>query len=302
LTATLQSVKAKVSADLKSAYATLLFAQDSIELTSEILRRRDENLRLVELRFESGRENKGSLLLAEAYRNQARYNDLQAGGRRTTAVAQLAQVLGNDALSIDKLVDGVPTVEPLAEAPQFIQLIRNIPQYRQILAREDAAQDAKRALNSPFLPSLDVSGNVGYQGADFFPDGDFWSVGASLSFPFFNGGRDWYNKRSASWALTSATAGRENIARQLLADLKQNYSAYVESIEKVKVDESFQRAALMRAEIARKKYNNGLLSFEDWDLIENDLIARQTTYLQSKRDRVVAEASWEEVQGVGVIP
>jgi hypothetical protein len=58
----------------------------------------------------------------------------------------------------------------------------------------------------------------------------------------------------------------------------------------------------LRAEIARSKYNNGLLSFEDWDLIENDLINRQKALLVSVRERVTAEAGWEQARGEGAIP
>ena len=53
---------------------------------------------------------------------------------------------------------------------------------------------------------------------------------------------------------------------------------------------------------SRNKYNNGLQSFEDWDGIENDLITRQKTSLLSSRQRIVAEANWEQAQGKGVIP
>ena len=36
-------------------------------------------------------------------------------------------------------------------------------------------------------------------------------------------------------------------------------------------------------------------------LIENDLINREKSLLQTKRDRVFAEAAWELVQGKGAI-
>ena len=42
------------------------------------------------------------------------------------------------------------------------------------------------------------------------------------------------------------------------------------------------------------------LNHLDWDIIENDLINRQKAYLQTKRDRISAEASWEQTQGKGV--
>jgi outer membrane protein len=73
-------------------------------------------------------------------------------------------------------------------------------------------------------------------------------------------------------------------------------------VEKLKVDQAFLDAAKTRADIARTKYNNGLMTFENWDIIENDLIQRQKSFLQSQRDRVVAEAAWEQAQGKGVIP
>jgi outer membrane protein len=85
-------------------------------------------------------------------------------------------------------------------------------------------------------------------------------------------------------------------------NLKQTYASYAESAEKLKVDQAFLDAAFTRAEIARSKYNNGLMSFEDWDRLESDLIQRQKNFLQSQRDRVVAEAAWEQAQGKGVIP
>jgi outer membrane protein len=58
----------------------------------------------------------------------------------------------------------------------------------------------------------------------------------------------------------------------------------------------------LRSELGRAKYKNGLLNFEDWNAIESDLINRQKAKLQSQRDRVVAEAAWEQATGKGVIP
>ena len=83
--------------------------------------------------------------------------------------------------------------------------------------------------------------------------------------------------------------------------LKQTHAAFVEAVERLSVDEAFLEAAITRAEIARSKYAQGLMSFEDWDRIENDLIVRQKAVLFSRRDRVTAQAAWEQAQGVGVI-
>ena len=58
----------------------------------------------------------------------------------------------------------------------------------------------------------------------------------------------------------------------------------------------------MRSDIARSKYNNGISNFDDWDLIENELINRQKDLTLKVRDQIVALASWENAQGKGMFP
>jgi outer membrane protein TolC len=154
-----------------------------------------------------------------------------------------------------------------------------------------------------FFPTLSLNGSLGNQGSYLYPDQvDYWKVGVNLSLPLFNGGKDYYSTRSAIEARTAADANRIGVSRDLRAKLEQAFATYRESAAKLQVDASFREAALVRAEIARRQYNNGLSTFTDWDLIESDLIARQKNYLQSRRDRVLSEAAWDQAQGIGAIP
>jgi hypothetical protein len=43
-----------------------------------------------------------------------------------------------------------------------------------------------------------------------------------------------------------------------------------------------------------------LVSFEDWDLIESDLIQKQKEILLSERNRILKQSQWERAQGIGV--
>lgn len=124
----------------------------------------------------------------------------------------------------------------------------------------------------------------------------------SLTIPIFSGGRDYANELSARYRRVAAEVNRTAISYQMIVKLKQAYSQYRLAIEKVKVDEKFKQAAQMRSEIAKKKYNNGLMSFDDWDVVENDLIQREKNSLTSSRDRVVGSANWDQVQGLGLWP
>lgn len=294
-------VRARVSLDLKVAFAGLLYAQENVALTARIAKRLEENVRLVELRFEGGRENKGSLLLTRANLAQARYEYLQAQQALLSAQTQLGRVLGRREMRALSVAAALPFTDPGA-TPDFERLLPAVPDYRLLVAQEKAAAAGVRLARSGFYPNVNVSGSLARDGTDWFPEGDRRAVTASVTIPLFNGGRDYYATRSSAATLTASGAGKENTERLTRLRLQQAYNAYVEAAEKLKVDAAFVEAAETRAAIARSKYNNGLMTFEDWDRIETDLILRYKVALAGRRDRVSAEAAWEQVQGRGAIP
>ncbi len=299
--ANLKVVKARLSQELKSAFAGLQFAQDNVTLTEKIVQRLEENLRLVELRFEGGRENKGSFLLTRATLAQARYENLQARQALASTQAQLARVLGRRDPSGLQVLGSVPIAAP-ETAPDFQKMLQQVPELAQARARERSAVADVTLARGGFYPSVDLTGSLAREGQGWTPDQDRRTVGLNLTIPLYSGGKDYYTTKSAAATLEAVSSNKDNVERQQLVRLKQTYANYVESEEKLKVDRAFLEAAITRAEIARSRYNNGLMSFEDWDRIENDLIQRQKTFLQSQRDRVTAEAAWEQAQGLGVIP
>ena len=299
--AALTAAKSKLSQDLKSAFVGLRYAQDNVILTENIAHRREENLRLVELRFESGNENKGSYLLTKAALAQARYENLQAQQDLTSAQAQLDRVLGRGATDALEVRGEIPLSEPGAP-PDFRQLARQVPDYQQVAAQQKSAAAGVTLARSGLYPSLNLSGSVGRAGDNWVPDDTRRSLGLNLNIPLYSGGSDYYATKSAVSNLEAAASNTDSAEYLQLVTLKQTYASYVESAEKLKVDQAFLDAAMIRADIARTKYNNGLMTFENWDIIENDLIQRQKSFLQSQRDRVIAEAAWEKTQGKGVIP
>jgi outer membrane protein TolC len=298
-TAALDAARAKVSFDLKSAFAGLRRADDDAKLAADIIHRREENLRLVELRFEGGRENKGSYFLSRAALAQARYDALQAQHAVTVAREQLARVLGMDNARDLTVTGEVPVTAPAA-AIDVIPLVAASPELRQAQAAERAAEAGITLARSQLMPSLDLSGTHARLGSSFVPADDRNTVALNLRIPIYSGGRNSAGVDSARAGFAAVTDTRKNLQRDLTARFQQAASTYVEAVAKLGVDEAFLEAAVVRADIARRKYDNGLISFEDWDIIENDLVARQKAVLQSRRNRIVSEAAWEQLQGKGV--
>lgn len=301
--AQLQTTKASVSYDLKSAYEGYVYAKAYEKLTLDIIRRRQENLRIVELRFQSGRENKGSVLLSRANLNQAKFDDLHARNLKEVAKAQLRKELGLDDGADVELTDPIPLhTSSSTNAPDFHTLVEQTPSYRQAVATAEAAGHGVKAARGTFFPQLAFTGEYGTTASYVYPNIQHWIIGLNFTMNLLNGGKDYSNLQSAAYTQAQNESQASSSHYQGVVTLRQSFSKLVEAIEKLKVDDSFKRAAIIRAEIARRKYNNGLLSFEEWDIIENDLITRQKNDLDSLRNRVTAEAAWERDQGTGAIP
>jgi len=90
------AVSANVRFALRSAFTQLLKAQDLIDLTVEIAERRQNNVRLISLRYQGGREHIGSLRQAEADLAQAQFEVSQAKRGLILAQTNLASALGRD--------------------------------------------------------------------------------------------------------------------------------------------------------------------------------------------------------------
>ncbi|MEI6092177.1 MAG: TolC family protein [bacterium] len=298
---TLADVKAQVSYNLENAFAQVLYATENINLTQNISKRRADNLNIVRLRFEGGNENKGSYLFSKAALDSAELDSIQSKRLLEVATQQLASVMGRATVGDDIQIKGLLPLSDPEPNIDIKAIANNIPDHQKALSQVKASQADLVIAHSAFYPSLDFTATTSRQDDVWFPQNKRWSLTLGLTIPLFNGGRDFYSSYSASSALNSSIFSQQDTDVQSLLNIKRAYTNYVNAVEQVKVSNTFVAAATVRSEVARAKYNNGLLAFEEWDQIETDLINRQKTALQSLRDRIIAEAAWLLAQGKGVI-
>lgn len=299
----LVKTKSEVSYSLKEAFSGLLYAQEYSELTREIISRRESNYQIVKVRFESGRENKGSVLLAQAYLDQAKLDSIIAADNLSVARKQLFSLINKDAFE-EYRVEGEPPLLTMNLSDEDLKEVAlNTPDYHQAFSMEKSSEEEVRALRSAFIPSLDFSASISRNSQFFFPDenNQRWTLGLNLSIPIFDGLSDYSTLKGAVSNKYAAEATKRNTYLTLIPSIRQALNLARQSDVKLRVDSRFREASQTRAEIARAKYNNGLLTFEDWDIIESELINRQISYLQSKRDRIVKYAAFEKSIGKGSI-
>jgi len=300
-----QEVSSQVSYDLKSAFAQYYYAKDSLNLTRDIKKRREDNLRMVELRFENGRENKGSVLLSKAYLEGAKLDLLKAENALKVSLYYLKRILNlseDESIELTKAPE-LKDIKSETTEENFNELISQTPVAKKFKATLMSAEANMISGQSNFYPSWNVSGSMEKSGTSFFPDDNkTLKISTGLTWSLFNGGSDYYSSQSNNLLVQASQKRFENQLKELKKSLQESFSNYKEASLAVSVSQAFLKAAEVRSDIARSKYNNGISNFDEWDLIENELINRQKDFTLKMRERILAEASWENTQGKGMFP
>lgn len=296
-----QATRARVGYELRAAFIALLQAQERMAQARDSAARRRGNVELVQLRFEAGRENKGSLLQAQALAAQADWQADRSERARREAALDLSRLLGQ-VLDPDLVAAGVlelPAAAPVSLDPAWIE---DLPPVRQARAAVEAAQADARSARSAWWPSLNANASAGRSGGSWLSEKGGWSVGLGLSLPLFNGGSSLADGLSADSRLRAARLALEGAVRQARVDLQRSLDAYVDAMQAAQVQARFLEAAELRAELARVQYTQGLLSFDLWDQYETDLINAQVGALLSRGDAQRAAAAWERDLGRSPLP
>lgn len=296
-----QQARATLSNSLRNAFTNLLYAQQQVSLTEAIAARQKENVRMVDLRYESGRENKGSLLNTQAAASQAELEVTEAKRALRLAQRQLNNTLGRSEEGSPTVSGDLGTEDP-GDAPDFGPLARSTFSYLLASLQFETAKVRVTSAKGEFLPSLNANASMGRSGSDWVPNQHSWGAGLSLSYPLFEGGRRVANLQSAQADRDAARASFTSAEQDAALSLESAYWDFRNALDSVKVQNEYLTATQAREEVAQAQYANGLISYQDWDTVESSLISREKSNLQSLRDAKKAEAAWKLALGKDELP
>lgn len=291
------ATSADIRLGLREAFIELLKAQELVQITEDIAQRRKQNLELVELRYEAGREHKGSLLTAKANLAQAEYEVAQ--GRRNIALAQreLTKELGRRQLTPLTVKADFEIKDLARDKPDFECLAKVNPLLLELIAEKEAARLDLKSAKADFFPEVRASASIGRSDSYWPPRNEVWSAGASFSLPIFEGGSRFAQVSRARAVLNQAKAEERSGKDSVVVSLEQDWKGFQDALDKVEVQKKFLEAAEERAKITQAQYSTGLISFDNWTIIEDDLVSAKKSYLDAQADALVAEASWIQAKG-----
>ncbi|MBN2120199.1 MAG: TolC family protein [Candidatus Omnitrophica bacterium] len=293
-----QVVSSNIRLSLRGGFVELLRAQELVDITKDIAGRREKNLEMVRLRYEAGREHKGSLLTAEANLAQALFEVAQAQRNISLAQRRLINELGRSTFTPLKVVSDFE-IKDIADPkkPDFEQLAQDTPFLRQLIARKEAAGFDLKSARADFFPKIYASGSVGNTDSSWPPQNDQWSATISLSFPLFEGGSRIGALSRARSLFNQAELNQRSGRDTVILTLEEAWKELQDGLDTVSVQEKFLAAAQERAKIAQAQYSNGLISFDDWTIIEDDLVRVKKSFLNAQANALVAEANWIQARG-----
>lgn len=282
---------------LRTAFVGLLKAQDLLQITQDIANRRKQSRDMVKLRYDGGRENKGALLTAEANQSEADFEIGQAKRGAWLAQRQLSKELGRTKRDSIKADGNFSVANQETDQPDFERLSGTTPLLKELVVQKEAARWGVQSSVAALFPQVYANMSAGRSDSYWPPRGNEWAAGASLSVPLFEGGNlmAGIGKTEAQYhqAQADEKSGRDGV----ILTLEQTWTQLQDASAQVDVQQKFLNAVQERAKIAEAQYSSGLITFNDWIIIEDNLVSTQKSFLNIQANALLAEAAWLQAKG-----
>jgi outer membrane protein TolC len=286
-----------VRLNLRSAFINLLKAQELIRVAEEITKIRRDSLELITLCYASGLEHKGALLTAEANLAEATFELAQAKRDIGLSQRQLTKEMGRQEFKPMSVKGDFSVRDAAAEKPDLETLAKNNPSLLEAFAKRNAAAFDIKSAYAEFAPALSGSAGANKKSSHWPPQNDNWNLGLSLTMPIFEGGLRLAQVSKAQAAYNQAEADARSARDSVVVSLEQNWVALQDAIETVEVQRKSLNAAQERSKIAEAQYSTGFITFDNWIIIENDLVSAKKAFLNAEVNALLAEANWIQAKG-----
>jgi outer membrane protein TolC len=282
---------------LRSAFINLLKAQEAHKITQEIYDIRRSNLELITLRYQSGLEHKGALLTAEADLANARYQIARAKRSREVAQRQIIKEMGRLEFTPVLIKGDFKVQESVKEKPDFEEVIKNNSSLNQAIAQKNAARYSLNSAYANFSPTLSGSAGASKSGTHWSPQGENWNLGLAMSLPIFEGGLKLAQVDQAKAYLEQLQENQRSTKDSVILALEQNWASLQDAIDNLEVQEKQLIATGERSQIAQAQYSIGFITFDNWIIIEDNLVNAKNAFLDAQANALLAEASWLQAKG-----
>jgi len=282
---------------LRTAFINLLKSQESLNLTKDIYDLRRNDLELITLRYESGMEHKGAMLTAVANLAQAKFEIEQNQRGLEVSQRQLLKEMGRAEFAPVSVKGEFTASDAAQEKPDFEILAKNNPSLGKLIAQSNAALFGIKSSQANYFPSVSASAGADRTSGNWPPRNNQWDTGLAVSLPIFEGGLRSAEVAQAKAVFAKAIADERSTKDSLILALEQTWAELQDAITLTDVKKKFLNASEERSKIAEAQYSLGLIQFDNWTIIEDDLVSAKKSFLDTQANMLQAEANWIQAKG-----
>ena len=291
----------EVILSVKEIFFGILQKQERIALAEDILKRRKEDLVLIRLKYNAGRESSPAVMEAEANLLQAEYDKKQAEAELTLAKIELNLLFGRPR----RAEVSIKYEDEDIEFPSLDSLIAEAKTQRPDIRSQRINTEVLKAqvtqAKSSYFPKISLSSSLGYtwRSDETFLDqqGD-WSVGINFSLPaIFDGFSRKAKVNEATLSLRDQETTIQELNQQIEEEIEQDWSNWELAEKIIEVNNKTLQAAREMYQLTKLQYEQGLTSYFFLQQKESDLTNAENRYVSALYNLRVSGARLEKARG-----
>jgi len=303
--ASYRSVLLSLQADVAQHWFRLRALDAELATVNDAVRLRDESVRVNQRRFDLGDIGEFDLTRAKTELSATRAEAIGLQRQRTNAEHALAVLLGRPAARFTAVTSPLPESVALPAIPAGLpsSLLERRPDIASAQRTMEAANARIGVARAAMFPALNINaagGGVGGTMAEVFNwSSRSWVLGALLSLPLIDGGRNKANLTRSEAVLEESVAAYRQQVLVAFAEVEDNLAGVrILAEQGVQVDDAV-RSARRSAELARKLYDAGRSSYLDLLDAQRNLAASERSAVQLRGEQALTTVSLIRALGGG---
>ena len=303
--ASYRSVLLSLQADVAQQWFRLRALDAELATVDDAVRLREESVRVNQRRFDLGDIGEFDLTRAKTELSATRAEAIGLQRQRTNAEHALAVLLGRPAARFTASTSPLPDSVALPPIPPGLPstLLERRPDIAAAQRAMEAANARIGVARAAMVPALNINaagGGVGGTMAEVFNwSSRSWVLGALLSLPIIDGGRNKANVTRSEAALEEAVAAYRQSVLVAFAEVEDNLAGVRILAEQGNEVEDALRSARRSAELARKLYDAGRSSYLDLLDAQRNLAAVERSAVQLRGNQALTTVALIRALGGG---
>ncbi len=283
----------------ESAYYDVLAGQELTRASTQRAQRAEEALRVARARVASGAAVQSDSLSVRLELARAQVALLVQSSALRVAQAELGRRVGLDGPASAAALDSAPPAElPLTLTDAVLQALEQGPAYREVRARERAAEAVLRGRRGAYLPTLNLSAAHSRFDVGLFPNAsNVSSLTLTATLPIWNNGLRELQIRQSRTDRDVARAVRSDFERAALRDVTAAYDGYATARAAYLVATDALLVARENYRVNQARYQAGAITVIELIRAQNDLTDAESGLVSSRYAARLALARLEAILG-----